>query len=76
MCEALRELMKDEIDAEVAKAKVQAEKDGIENGIQIGEQRLTQLFCRLEQDERKEDIFRAMKDSEFLKKLYEEYELV
>ena len=50
--------------------------DGFNDGVQTGEKRLKQLMCLLEQDDRKEDIFRAMKDPEFLKKLYEEYELV
>ena len=71
MCEALRELMKDEIEEELSKAR----NEGKQTGIQTGEERLNKLYAKLEQDDRKEDIFRAMKDAEFLKELYKEYNM-
>ena len=75
MCEALRELMKDEIEEELSKARNEGKQTGIQTGIQTGEERLNKLYAKLEQDDRKEDIFRAMKDAEFLKELYKEYNM-
>ena len=44
-----------------------------EAGRQECENDIRRLFYLLEKDNRKEDIFRAMKEPEFLKKLFEEY---
>lgn len=57
MCDAIRELFKEEF----------------EDAMEKGENRLNMLYSKLEQDGRREEIFRAMKDPEFLKKLYKEY---
>ena len=85
MCEALRELMKDEIDAEiareVAKASEKARTEAIQQGRaegraegrMEGENRLNQLYVMLENDGRMKDISRAMKEPEFLHALYREY---
>ena len=68
-------MMKDEIEEELSKARNEGKQTGIQTGIQTGEERLNKLYAKLEQDDRKEDIFRAMKDAEFLKELYKEYNM-
>ena len=81
MCEALRELMKDEIEAEVEAARRAAEREGRENGWlegraegrAEGENRLKELCEQLDQDGRRDEVFQAMKNPEILKKLYKEY---
>lgn len=89
VCEALRELMKDEIDAEIArevakaseKARTEAIQQGRAEGLakgraegrMEGENRLNQLYIMLEKDGRMNDISRAMKEPEFLQALYREY---
>lgn len=76
VCEALRELMKDEIEEELSKVRIEGKKLGIQEGLQTGEERLNKLYSCLENDGRKEDIFRAIKDPEFLKELYKEYHML
>lgn len=81
MCEALRELMKDEIEAEVEAARRAAEREGRENGwlegraegLTEGENRLKELCEQLDRDGRRDEFFQAMKKPEILKKLYKEY---
>lgn len=57
MCDAIKELLKEEFEDAMVK----------------GENRLNMLYSKMEQDGRREEIFQAMKDPEFLKKLYKEY---
>lgn len=85
MCEALRELMKDEIEAEVEAARSAAEREGRENGwlegraegraegLTEGENRLKELCEQIDRDGRRDEFFQAMKKPEILKKLYKEY---
>ena len=61
MCEALRELFKDELE------------DAHEKGKSDGENRLKSLYAKLEQDGRREEIFQALSNPDILKKLYKEY---
>ena len=65
MCEALRELFKDELEA--------AHEKGKSEGMSKGENRLKTLYAKLEQDGRREEIFQSLSNPEILKKLYEEY---
>lgn len=57
MCEALRELMKEELE----KARNE------------GESRVSALYKKLLQDGRQEDISRMMEDAEYRAKLFTEY---
>lgn len=65
MCEALRELFKDELE--------DAHEKGKSEGISKGENRLKTLYVKLEQDGRREEIFQSLNNPEILKKLYKEY---
>lgn len=44
-----------------------------EEGIEIGEERLTELALRLMKDNRESDVLEIVKDKEYRKKLYKEY---
>ena len=65
MCEALRELFKDELEEKY--------ESGVEEGMQKGEDRLKLLYAKLRQDGRKEEILQSLMDSDLLQKLYKEY---
>ena len=65
MCEALRELFKDELE--------EAHEKGKSEGMSKGENRLKALYAKLEQDGRREEIFQSLSNPEILKKLYDEY---
>ncbi|MGN0353556.1 MAG: hypothetical protein ACI4EI_00605 [Muricoprocola sp.] len=67
MCEALRTLMKDEIEEELQKARTESRKQG--------ENRLSALYKKLLQDDRQEEIPRIMEDAKYREKLYEEYSI-
>ena len=71
MCEALRELFKDELEEAHEKGK----SAGLSEGMSKGENRLKTLYAKLEQDGRREEIFQALSNSEILKKLYKEYDM-
>lgn len=63
MCDALKELFKDELEEAHAE------------GRQEGENRLKILYAKLEQDGRREELIQTLTDSEILAKLYKEYGL-
>lgn len=65
--EALRELFKDELE--------DAYREGRQEDRLEGENCLNALFSGLEQAGRREDIFRAIKDLELLRKIFKEYEM-
>lgn len=67
MCDALRELMKDELDAE--------RDEGERNGKKIGEARVNELIKRLIELGRTDDITRSVTDKEFQQQLFEEFGL-
>lgn len=67
MCEALRTLMKDEIEEELQKVRTESRKQG--------ENRLSALYKKLLQDDRQEEIPRIMEDAKYREKLYEEYNI-
>ena len=81
MCEALRELFKDELEEAHEKGKSAGLSEGLSKGraaglsegISKGENRLKTLYAKLEQDGRREEIFQALSNPDILKKLYEEY---
>ncbi len=61
MCEALEELMKDELDAK--------EREGRRKG----EEQVNSLIVKLSEAGRMEDIVRAAQDREYQKKLFAEF---
>ena len=74
MCDALRELMKDEIDAEVKKQvqeKINAEVESAE----ATEKRINALIIALSKADRMEDIIKAAKDHDYQQKLFKEFGL-
>ena len=83
MCDALRELMKDEIDAEVKKQvqeKINAE---VESAVEITkkestkatEKRINALIIALSKADRMEDIVKAAKDHDYQQNLFKEFGL-
>ena len=73
MCDALRELFKDELEDAHEKGKCAGLSEGISKGKIEGENRLKLLYSKLEQDGRREEIFQTLSNPEFLEKLYKEY---
>ncbi len=63
MCEALEELMKDELDAREQQGEIQ------------GEIRVNRLILKLSQCGRISDIIRSASDSEYQKQLFSEFGL-
>ena len=83
MCEALKELFKDELEeahekgrsAGLSEGRAAGLTEGMFKGRTEGENRLKTLYAKLKQDGRREEIFQALSDPEILKKLYEEYRI-
>ena len=71
MCQALREIMKE--DFELAEAR--GEQKGFKKGEERGENRLGSLMTKLEEVGRTADAFRAARDPAFRQKLYKEFKL-
>lgn len=67
MCEALEELMHDELE--------EKRRLGIQEGLQEGEKRVNDLTLRLYELGRTDDIIKAALDKEYQKKLFEEFGL-
>ena len=65
MCEALRELFKDELE--------DAERRGEKRGKKYGVDQIRLLYSKLKKDGREEEIFQALSDSERMEELYKEY---
>lgn len=61
MCDALRELFKDELE------------ENYEKGMQKGEDRLKLLYAKLRQDGREGEILQSLTDPDLLQRLYKEY---
>ena len=71
MCDALRELMKDEIDAEVNKRLEIIKKESSE----AVEKRINTLNLALSKADRIADIIKAAEDHDYQQKLFEEFGL-
>ena len=65
MCEALRELFKDELE--------DAERRGEKRGEKRGENRVILLYSKLKEDGREEELLQALSSPESRKELYKEY---
>ena len=71
MCQALREIMKE--DFEEAEAK--GVKKGLKQGVEKGESRLGSLIMKLKEAGRADDVYRAAEDPAFRQQLYKEFKL-
>lgn len=69
MCDALKELFKDELEESYENGKL----EGRTEGRQEGENRLKILYTKLERDGRREELIQTLTDPEILAKLYKEY---
>ena len=69
VCDALRELFKDELEEKYESGV----HEGMQKGMQKGEDRLKLLYAKLRQDGREEEIMQSLMDSDLLQKLYKEY---
>ena len=67
MCNALLELMKDELD--------EKREEGIREGESLGENRINQLILKLSELNRTDEILKAAADREYQKKLLNEFGL-
>ena len=67
MCNALLELMKDELD--------EKREEGIREGESLGVNRINQLILKLSELNRTDDILKAAADREYQKKLLKEFGL-
>ena len=67
MCNALLELMKDELD--------EKREEGIKEGESLGVNRINQLILKLSELNRTDDILKAAADREYQKKLLKEFGL-
>ena len=71
MCEALEELMKDELEAQMQKGK----EIGILQGERQGENRVNQLNQKLIALGRMDDMLKSVSDTVFQQKLFKEFNL-
>ena len=71
MCNALLELMKDELDEK----REEGIKEGIKEGESLGENRINQLILKLSELNRTDEILKAAADREYQKKLLKEFGL-
>lgn len=68
MCNALLELMKDELD----KKREEGIREGIKEGESLGANRINQLILKLSELNRTDEILKAAADREYQKKLLKE----
>ena len=71
LCNALLELMKDELDEK----REEGIKEGIKEGESLGENRINQLILKLSELNRTDEILKAAADREYQKKLLKEFGL-
>ena len=71
MCQALREIMKEEFE----QAEANGMKKGMQQGMAKGESMLGSLIKKLKDAGRLDDAFRAAEDPDFRQKLYKEFKL-
>ena len=75
MCNALLELMKDELDEKREEGIREGIKEGIKEGVSLGENRINQLILKLSELNRTDEILKAAADREYQKKLLKEFGL-
>ena len=75
MCNALLELMKDELDEKREEGIREGLKEGIKEGEALGENRINQLILKLSELNRTDEILKAAADREYQKELLKEFGL-
>ena len=75
MCEALEELMKDELEAQLQKGKEIGQKMGKLQGQRQGTSRVNQLNQKLIALGRMDDMLNSVSDTVFKQKLFKEFHL-
>lgn len=75
MCDALLELMKDEIDEISENKKLEGIKQGTKEGQFLGEQRINQLILKLSESGRSDDIVKAAQNKDYQNQLLKEFGL-
>ena len=79
MCQALREIMREDFEhAErigMEKGWEEGMEKGLEEGMEKGENLLGSLMTKLKELGRTDDAFRAAVDADYRKKLYQEFQL-
>ena len=72
LCEALEELMKDELEANRSRGLSEGRMKGLQEGQQQATDRLNALTLKLAELGRTDDIIKAASDTSYQKKLLEE----
>ena len=75
MCDALRELFKDELEDAHESGRTEGRKEGREEGRKEEMSRLSELYRKLAKENRCEELLQALVNPEVLEKLYEEFGL-
>ena len=87
MCQALREIMKEDFEAAEArglekgmekgmqKGMEKGMLEGMEKGMEKGENQLSSLITRLKELGRTDDVFKAAADKQYRDKLYKEFKM-
>ena len=73
MCEALKELMKDELDAAHESGMQRGIECGMQRGMHDGQARVNTLNQYLIQANRTEDLLRSTTDEEYQEQLFQEF---
>jgi len=75
MCQALREIMKEDFEAAEARGLEKGMLEGMEKGMEKGENQLSSLITRLKELGRTDDVFKAAADKQYRDKLYKEFKM-
>ena len=75
MCDALKELMKDELDAALQEGQERGLERGLKRGQERGQERVNILAGRLIQLNRINDLLRSTTDKEYQEQLFQEFGL-
>lgn len=75
MCDALLELMQDELDEKKAEGERIGKELGKELGKEIGSNRVNRLILKLSETGRSDEIIKAASDTSYQKQLFEEFGL-
>ena len=75
MCQALREIMKEDFEQAEANGMKKGMQQGMQQGMAKGESMLGSLIKKLKDAGRLDDAFRAAEDPDFRQKLYKEFKL-